>query len=493
VYSAKKTPFPRNGGGTVIFQRREFIKNTVDMMLTKDDEDCFLSYYWRAPRGSGKTVFLKLVGKELEARDCDVYYFSTAAKLSSYSEGIFSQCAEKAGEKTVALLIDEVPELPHSIHWVDLLKSPPENLLVVGVGVPGDTSISGNFEKSFPDQGVFPMFLNENDLPEILSFFKIRYPHIDESIVGSVCGAVLNYTGGHLYPFVKFAVHLFDKNDETILNDPSFFFSSEEFQKSSTSSEVHNRCFKNISIAPLLTQAERILLGNAQSGDEVALERQSLYNPITNRFVSPLLISQLLQSIKSKSRDTPQKLLDDTEQIPYVEQIICAGLGEMVEDDFLDALSRKVAVEDAISFRWGTKVLKSLSNVWLSAQARMEKGGLMNPGAQPRIDFIFNGKLNLGIEVALNQSKKGVQEHLSRFVDKYKKLQDRGYVFHIDTKRSVVVTKSDKVYTFLKKENALYRGTSLCKRGAAPKIRTPPERQFSTLAYRCLRGVGKFF
>jgi hypothetical protein len=46
-----------------------------------------------------------------------------------------------------------------------------------------------------------------------------------------------------------------------------------------------------------------------------------------------------------------------------------------------------------------------------------------------------------------------------------------------------------------KKENALYRGTSLCEGGVA-RFGAPQERQFSTLAYRtyrCLRGVGKFF
>jgi hypothetical protein len=314
VYSAKKTPFPRSGGGSVIFQRREFIKNTVDTMLTKDDEDCFMSYYWRAPRGSGKTVFLKLVGKELQARDCDVYYFSSAAELSSYSYGIFSQYAEKAGEKIVALLIDEVPDLPHSGHWIDILKSPPNNLLVVGVSIPDVPSVSRNFRNYFPDRGVFPMFLNENDLPEIICYFKMRYPHIDESVVENVCGDVLNYTGGYLYPYVMFAVHLFDKNEEKILKDLSFFLSSEEFRKSSTYSGVHRRCFQDLSDCTLLGQAERIILGQAQDGDNVALERRSLYNPITRRFVSLLLYSQLLQPMKS----TNLKLFfDDTEPTPY--------------------------------------------------------------------------------------------------------------------------------------------------------------------------------
>jgi hypothetical protein len=491
VFSVDEEPFPPDGGGSVIFQRCEFIKDTVDTMLTKDAGGRFMSYYWRAPRGSGKTVFLKLVGKELHARDCDVLYLSTALELDLYSKGFFLQYAAKAGKKTVALLIDEVPELSSSIHWGEILKSPPKNLLVVGVGVPGVQSISARFRKTFPAQGVFPMFLNENDLPEIHYYFKMRYPHIDESVVETVCGEVLNYTGGHLYPYVMFAVHLFDKNEEMILKDPSFFFGSEEFQKSSTYIAVHDRCFQEISDPTILGQAERILLRKAQYGDDKALARRSLYNPITKRFVSLLLYSQLLQDIKFTG--TPNLKLDDTERTPYVEQIICAGLGEMGEEDFLDAYERMVAVEDAISFRWGTNVLKSLSNVWLAAQARMGKGGLMTSGAQPRIDFIFNGKLNLGIEVVLNQSDTGVEEHLSRFLDKYKRLQDRGYVFHIDTKRGKVTTKSDKVYTFLKKQNALYRGSSLLKRGVSTRIRTPPERQFSTLAYRCLRGVGKFF
>ena len=63
--------FPSNGGGNVIFQREWLIKKTAKLVLQKTHSK-FGSYYWRAPVGSGKSVFLKLLGKELQEGGCDV-------------------------------------------------------------------------------------------------------------------------------------------------------------------------------------------------------------------------------------------------------------------------------------------------------------------------------------------------------------------------------------------------------------------------------------
>lgn len=457
------------------------------MLLTKNYVMDYKSYYWRAPRGSGKSVFLKLVGKELQSRGCEVYYFQSATNLEDYPLHYFKQFAEKAAGRTVALLIDEVQNNPRSRHWPDLLKENPDNLLVVGVGIPAIPSVSALFSTAFPssDSGVFPIFLNEQDLPEINSYFKKEFPLIAENHIQSVCHELLNYTGGQIYPFVQFALHMFDKNEVSIFDAPSLFMSSQEFQTSTPYLEVKSRCF--VFEPDLLSAAVRVLCGNPHSGDTMYLGKNSLYNSVTQSFVSPLARSALLQGIKYDKNEG--LILDDSQETPYAEQIISAGLRDMKEEDFLDA--KEVAVEDAISFRWCVNVTKTLG-VWYAPQARMLGGAPMKSGAKPRIDFIFNGKLNLGIEVALNQNHKGLEEHLLRYNDKYLRLKDRGFVFHIDTKSRNFspILASDKVYTFLMAQNALYRGSVAkpIKSGVSRYLQTPPLRTFSTLALRRLRG-----
>ena len=124
--------FPKYDGGNVIFQRESFIKSTVDMILTKKTSK-FDSYFWRAPFGSGKTVFLKLLGKELQKRECDVYYLD-AKKLDIFPERYFIKLANNAGDRTVVLLIDEVQINVEARQWIELLKGlKPSNLFALGV------------------------------------------------------------------------------------------------------------------------------------------------------------------------------------------------------------------------------------------------------------------------------------------------------------------------------------------------------------------------
>ena len=55
------------------------------MVLTKQTEK-FDRFYWRAPSGSGKTVFLTLMEKELQSRGCDVYMLETAGDLETFDK-----------------------------------------------------------------------------------------------------------------------------------------------------------------------------------------------------------------------------------------------------------------------------------------------------------------------------------------------------------------------------------------------------------------------
>jgi hypothetical protein len=197
--------FPRDGGGSVIFQRDELIQKTVEMVLKKDtNENNFPSYYWRAPPGSGKTVFLKLMGKELQSRGCDVYSIFLARDLERYHNGYFKNLCENAGTRTVVLLIDEVQHNTKSSVWDELLKSHrPQNLLVLGVGIPKIVVPSPQFQEKFPQSGeLFPMFLTPNNLPEICTFFKAKYKYIPDEVIQKSCQTILYYTSGQIFPTI---------------------------------------------------------------------------------------------------------------------------------------------------------------------------------------------------------------------------------------------------------------------------------------------------
>ena len=74
--------FPLHDGGKVVFQRDWFIQETSRFVLKKPSTK-YGSFYWRSPVGSGKTVFLKLLGRELQNSGCEVYR-TIANKLNLY-------------------------------------------------------------------------------------------------------------------------------------------------------------------------------------------------------------------------------------------------------------------------------------------------------------------------------------------------------------------------------------------------------------------------
>ena len=131
---------------------------------------------------------------------------------------------------------------------------------------------------------------------------------------------------------------------------------------------------------------------------------------------------------------------------------------------------------------WGSNVREALPNVKMYFQARTGYEESSLPGARPLIDFVFNGRLNLGVEVAFNLTAGGIKEHMQRFDDKYKLLKENGVVLHIDTRRSEPVLMqsldngpNDRIYTFLATRNELYRGAELIATQVSEKLAAPFE------------------
>jgi hypothetical protein len=478
--------FPKHDGGNVIFERRELITQIADRVLTKKGRK-FDSYYWRAPFGSGKSVFLKLIGRELQKRDCDVYLIPSAESLNAIRpETFFPQLAREAGDKTVVLLIDEVQSNMNSAHWIPLLKVPPANLLVLGVGLVRVEGYSPQFGTKYPKEDeMFAVFLNESDLPEVKAQFAKLYPDLPQSIRDETCEKILKYTTGHIFPFAVIVEHLLQKNRKGSV-DLDRYLSSKEFLDSTLFARVKNRCFGSLDLmdGDTLEKVRNYFLGKSRFG--VALEKL---------FSSPLMTDYIFRTL-APPLDVDEIALDDSGKTPYAEQIICAGLRNMKDEEFRP-------VENAISFQWGQYVRGTYPNLFFTSHSRTIIDDHSDPSAKPPIDFVFNGKLNLGIEMLLNGNAKSVEEHLSRFDGKYKRSKEDGVIFHIDTMNNEPTIQlgkpyesddaKNRVYTFLKNRNVLYRGSIEVKKGVCKNLPTPTTRLFSTFAFSHLRRVVKFY
>ena len=107
----------------------------------------------------------------------------------------------------------------------------------------------------------------------------------------------------------------------------------------------------------------------------------------------------------------------------------------MDESDFYDPHYNRIAVENTIGFRWGLNVHNTLPGVFVAPQVRTLLSEHTGRGAKPLIDYLFNGLMNMGMELILNQPQREVVEHLKRFDNEYKRYKDTGsgYLFHFLT------------------------------------------------------------
>jgi hypothetical protein len=356
-----------------------------------------------------------------------------AKKLDVYDDKYFSELAKEAGEKTVVLLIDDVHSNKESATWNILLKGQkPANLLVLGVGIPRLYGYTPQFSVEYPEKDkLFPLFFTLDDLPEVCALLETTTKILPREVISSVCKRALEFTAGHCFPFVTFVQHLLDPSNKVNLTDLDAYLASKEFMCSAPYLQVYRRCFDYFG-GSILNSAARVLMNRrVDDGDIPKLEKMGIWcqgRSFKGSFISPLVISQIFSMITISPPTKDEMILADEEKVPFAQQIICAGLRAMTEEDFKDAFYDAVAVENAVGFRWGFNVRSVLRNVWVAPQVRTAYAEHSKPGAKPVIDFIFNGRLNLGIKLALNLKADGIQEHLTRFDGNYKRFKTHGLI-----------------------------------------------------------------
>ena len=171
-----------------------------------------------------------------------------------------------------------------------------------------------------------------------------------------------------------------------------------------------------------------------------------------------------------------------------IEQIITVGLNHMEPNDFNEPIGSGLKkYEDAIGFCWAWYIKCCFPSLYIATQVQVphvNKSG----GKNPCIDFVFNDKNDVGIELIRNGNKTVCEEHADRFEDKYKRWKSSGAILNFnitgnEKKGQLYESPKIPVYHFMKGENALYKGNKLLKQQVA-KLPTPPlNREFCTMRH----------
>lgn len=507
----EKADFPPSNGGTVLFSRSALVKRTVDMFVTRDvDTNKYSNYYFRHAAGTGKTVLLKLFGKELQRRGY-IVYLVIASDMEEYPSDFFLNMAARHAQegKQVALLVDEVQRNVNSKHW-NLLKICPSNLLVIGTGI-SDTTNTPQFLDKFPS-GHRPAIgpLTDDDMPEVLNYFIPKCADDPEwQLKSKALTEVRVATGGQLYPFVMITRHLMKLEQAQHLHNVSAYLTSENFYKSEDYSKVCKRCF-GLSDS-LLEALVRILRNERLQWSALDDVYKSGYIHGRN-VLSPLLIQEVFrQQVQDLQVAFPLKL-DLSGKIPLEEQIIAAGLTNMKPADFEELnFAQLTTHETGLAFRWGFQAAAALKGqVWLSPEVVTDpKVGEFV--AKPTIDFVANGRHNLGFQLAKDRCVSDMLEKLGK-IDKDGVYGRRHncclfhFVFKGDMKDAVnqiekyPTDQQQRVYTFVKHYNSLLCGTKVVRSAVVSSLPAPmtapgvgQARMFSTVAWRVVRSLGRRF
>eukprot|EP01039_Chlorochromonas_danica_P002759 gene2759-3012_t len=465
--SLEKEDFPPSNGGAVLFQRSHLVNRMVDTFTSRfKDSTKYSNFYFRHSACTGKTVLLKLFGKELQQRGF-VVFLLTALEMDEFPTGYFQDLADRMARegKQVAVLVDEVQRNVNSKHWDYLLKKAASNLLVIGTGIYDQVNKSPQFLDKYPstDNPTIGQ-LTEEDMPEVLSHF-IPQGRADSlwDLKTKALRELLVATDGQLYPFVVLAKHLLAPERVECLSNVSAYMTSKTFYFSDDYIRVRKRCYD-------LSQAKVELLSRFLLGLRTRTS-----------FISPLLVQEVFRRLLKTFPSNEIELDLSGKSSSVVEQIIVAGLTDMLPLDFEECnFSTLEDDERGLAFRWGVCGGSALENqVWLTSEVvTEERNG--KAGAKPTIDFVVNGDLNLGLELAKDRTDEAMLDKLKKIGKGGVYSRHNSYLFHFvfkgtleDAVRQVngfPIDLQTRVYTYMRDYNTLLCGTKVVREGVVHRL-----------------------
>jgi hypothetical protein len=438
------------------------------------------SHYFRSPPGNGKTIFLMLLKEELESRNLyDVYYFESAKFLDKYTEESFEQARDIAlkENKTMVVMVDEVQHNRTACVWNYLLKKATD-IIVIGVGIPNIniTDPSPQFKLKY-QPSVMYFGCNSEDMEELIDVFVKQNEgrDISREVITDICHFICDYSGGHMYPMLKFCEHIFDIAQKEYLDNYSKYLTSKNFFNHEDCQEVRRRCFDNLPRDPFI----KILRRQPELTDPIdKLNNAGYWNEEKRWFISKFLVDIIFNTMIIRNIEFVGDVnFFEMSVENKIEKIIETGLSQMTPCDFKEPIDKNVvSYEEAIGDRWAYYIRTCFPLLHVATQVQGLGGKIK--GKKPCIDIVCNGKGDVGFELVRNGTKKMCKEHSDRFDDKYKRWQNSGAILNFiingdETVENLYESEKIPVFHFLLGTNTLYKGKKIFKNGVA-KIPTPP-------------------
>lgn len=457
----------------------------MDLVQAEIDEHLQLnmgrspSVYLSGCRGCGKTSLLMLLAKSFSEKGYKVYFFPSPEFLGIAAATAVESLMLDRTQK-VAVLVDEVANKPEAAALLSLLKSPHRNIVTIGAAVPrflpnGSTAMFA----SILLMKDLVLKMDDKDFLQLVNYC-VNLHVTSQTLTEKICTFLLKECGGHAYPTLAFTEYFFtyEEGKKVLTSEETFgrYFYDDTFANGGFYTQVRNRCFDRFSYTNSLQVATRVLGGKEWPTDIDALTRLGWWDPDANNFISQFLVNTILSAVRH-GMDTGEVYLDASKSPEEnTELVIMEGLSAMEDVDFSCWRNPgAVKVENAVSFNWACRAKLRVPNAYLQFQER---------GISGLVDFYLNGFADTAIEVMLNATRtlhpastrqsQDIDSHAERFLSgKYP--WERYVLFNFAWDKNEVVLPSNerlqkRTYTFVRKSNTLYRGSTLIKKNAAPRL-----------------------
>jgi hypothetical protein len=313
------------------------------------------------------------------------------------------------------------------------------------------------------------------------------------TVISDLMDWLLEYTGGHTFPFMKLCEHFLVNHKESCMKqDYLLVICNETFYKSSTYKIIYSRAF-DLGYEEKESAYHILEKGVASLSYTNILYKSGLWNNHTDWFLSNLLLAFLFQKSKEKNRYGNPRNIDWT-QPDGLEDVLLYGLSELEEDDFDESSTKTQCYENGIGTALAMKLCK-MGQLYVSPQTKVIERMESTRGSKPTIDFFLNGKLTTYLE--LTRDGLDLKKHFDKFespVGKYyahrKNYAILDFVLSKSTPSQVpkeydTEEIKKRMYSFVKSRNALYLGDKLIRHGVSKYLKTPPlTRMFSTIIRR---------
>ena len=490
--------------------------------------------YFRGPRGSGKSVLMRLIAEKLKERGDSVFLFKGLSNLTLKNFVHFDDKL-RAENKIAYLLFDElgVMDVYYQDIWIFLLKEC-TNLVIIGTGIPSLEGKSLTFLHKIPASRIL---LTEDELLEasVVDAFVAMIPAqaqsrskhlvvvtnktndtlaasdtIDLSIretVQLMLEWLLKYTGGHAYPLLKLAEYLIRDRTADMLDRRFEAACGEQFKQSDKFRKILVRSY-TVETKVKFIASEILTKGIKCPEHEMALIHLGLWSERRNWFISDLfLFYLLLDPADSAARREPALTGTSLEKLQKLLEI---GLGDLSENHFKQYDDRGFSItryENAIGYYLAWK-LSRIERLSVSPQHQVP-GIVPRPrtGPNPTIDLYIDGGMDLFLELIRDGSLAEIVAHDDKFrlsTGGYHHHRDRYALLNIVTKTAQPVILPDEpmyqrlhdiCYTFVKDSNLLFRGNLCIKCNVSSALPfSPIKRTYSNLRIgNFCKGVSYFF